>query len=451
MELDLGQPQPKQLEFMQAKNLFVAYGGARGGGKSWALRTKYIGTCLKHPGMKCLLIRQTYQDLYLNHIVEFERTLKPLIDAKLVKHDKEHHLFTFWNGSMIACGYCSNASDLEHYQGQSYDFIALDEATQHPFETFSALGACIRGSEDLPKRFYLTCNPGGIGHEWVKRLFIDRKYDEYENAEDYTFIAAKAEDNVYNGAEYMKMLNQLKEPLRSAWRDGSWDVFSGQFFPEWNDDRLSVDPFPIPANWTVSMSIDYGLDCFAPIWYLTDESGVDYIIAEHAESDLIPKRAAEVIRRTELRLGIADRQIRRFAPPDLFSRQSSTGISVVEQFRREGLYFMKSDNDREAGWVAVKDKLQQETLKTWRGVCPELSRCMHLIQFDIKKPNDCMKDPHDITHLPDSLRYYCVMRGRRAKPVPVYRSGDNLMGHGGRIVRSKPKVKVDVLRKGWSV
>ena len=112
MKIDLGEPQAKQLEFMQARSLYVAYGGARGGGKSWALRTKYIGACLKHAGLKCLLIRQTYKDLYLNHIVEFEKTLKPLIDAKLVKHDKENHIFRFWNESFIACGYCATASDL---------------------------------------------------------------------------------------------------------------------------------------------------------------------------------------------------------------------------------------------------------------------------------------------------------------------------------------------------
>ncbi len=446
----LEQPQPRQLEFMRCKARFVGYGGARGGGKSWALRAKLIGMCCKHSGLKCLIIRQTYSDLLSNHIEQMKEILAECIAEKKVRYDSEQHCFEFWNGSTIKCSYCACKADTKHFQGIDYDIIALDEATQHEEYVFDELCACLRGRTHLPKRIYMTCNPGGIGHEWVKRLFITKEYKPDEDPNDFAFIKSLATDNDFNGKEYMKMLNRLPEPLRSAWRDGNWDTFVGQYFPEWDLPSLETDITEIPEHWNISMSIDYGLDCFAPIWYATDENGIDYIIKEYSAKDIIIPEAARIINEIESSLNIENRRIRRFAPPDLWNRKSNTGLSTIDMFRQCGINFIKADNNREAGWLAIKTRLSNGKLKIFKGRANQLSHCMRLLQHDEIRVNDVAKNPHDITHLPDSLRYYIIMRTSKVK-VPEKRVSANLIDQRGneKVRRNGFRINVSGFKGGY--
>ena len=446
----LEQPQPRQVEFMKCTAKFVGYGGARGGGKSWALRAKLIGMCCKYSGLRCLIIRQTYSELLNNHIEQIKAILAECIAEKKVRYDSEQHSFEFWNGSTIKCGYCACRADLKHYQGIDYDIIALDEATQYEEYVFDELGACMRGRTHLPKRFYLTCNPGGVGHEWVKRLFIDREFRPDEDPDDFAFIKSLATDNDFNGKEYMKMLDKLPEPLRSAWRDGNWDTFVGQYFPEWDLAKYETDIVDIPEHWQISMSIDYGLDCFAPIWYATDENGVDYIIKEYSAKDIIIPQAANLIKEIESGLNIENRKIRRYAPPDLWNRKSNTGLSTIDMFRQHGLIFLKADNNREAGWLAIKTRLSNGKLKIFKGRANQLSHCMRLLQHDEIRVNDVAKNPHDITHLPDSLRYYIIMRTSKVK-VPEKRVSANLIDQRGneKVRRNGFRINVSGFKGGY--
>lgn len=446
----LENPQPKQREFMLLTNRYVAYGGARGGGKSWAVRAKCVIMCIEHSGLRCVIIRKTYKDLNNNHIEPLKAVLREMLQEKKVKYNAETHTFTFWNGSTIECAYCATRSDLEHFQGIEYDIIVLDEATQHIYEVFQALTACLRGREHLPKRIYLTCNPGGVGHEWVKRLFVDREFLPDEDPEDYAFVRAVATDNAFNGKDYMKMLNQLSEPLRSAWRDGKWDIFVGQYFPEWDLAAISVPAFEIPEHWIVSMSIDYGLDGFAPIWYATDEKGTDYIIREYSAKDTIIKDAARLIKEIESDLGLDGRRIRRYAPPDLWNRKSDTGMSTIDIFNKFDLRFIKADNDRITGWLAVKERISDGSLKVFEGRANQLSYCMRLLQHDEVRINDVAKDPHEITHLPDSLRYFSIMRSKSAKPK-TRQTSENIVSRRGAVRAPKASIKVNVssLKGGW--
>jgi len=400
---------------MLHKEMFVGYGGAKGGGKSHALRTVIVMLCAKYENLSAVLIRRTYDEVKSNQIQYIEQMLKDAMTGDNgIKHNAQDHIFYFPNGSRLKYTYCSSTKDLQQFQGMSYDIIGLDEATQFEYEVFTALAACLRGSPELPKRMYITCNPGGIGHEWVKRLFIDRDFREGENPDDFAFVQALASDNVFNGEHYMQTLNLYDEPLRSAYRDGKWDIFIGQAFPQWDEEAISVDPFQIPDHWTLSMSIDYGFDCFAPIWYATDEQGVDYILRGAEYKDCVVREAAEHIFRIEHDLGITERRIRRYAPPDLFRRSTQTGKTSVDMFAENGYTFMPSDNNREAGWLAIRQRLSDGQLKIIRGAAPELNKAMKIIQYVSGNPNDCEKTPHDITHSPDSLRYYCVMRNKRA-------------------------------------
>ena len=190
LKVIVGIPNERQKEFFASRAKYTAYGGARGGGKSWALRRKLVAMCLRYSGLHCLLIRRSLSELRTNHTLPFLREY-----GSLMSYSATDSCLRFKNGSRIDLGYCASDRDVLRYQGQEYDIIAIDEATQLSEYRFSIFKACLRGTNPFPRRMYLTCNPGGIGHSWVKRLFIDRDYREGERPEDYVFVPSTVYDN----------------------------------------------------------------------------------------------------------------------------------------------------------------------------------------------------------------------------------------------------------------
>lgn len=156
IDVIMGTPNPKQQEFLRSKVRYTAYGGARGGGKSWAVRFKAVLLALNYSGITMLVLRRTYPELLHNHILPLQAILRDV--ARYKETDKT---FYFPNGSRILFGYCDSDRDVNRYQGQEYDVIFMDEATHFTEYMFDRLKVCIRGTNGLPKRFYLTCNPGG--------------------------------------------------------------------------------------------------------------------------------------------------------------------------------------------------------------------------------------------------------------------------------------------------
>ena len=249
MNISLGlPPNPKQLEFFKARARHIAYGGARGGGKSWGMRTKFIMLAVKYPGIQILLLRRTMPQLRENHIIPMLKTLRGI--ARYRVQDK---VFEFYNGSRIVCGYCAAEVDALNYQGQAYDIIGMEEATQFTEQQMLWIVSSNRPSgPGYPTRMYYTCNPGGVGHQWVKRLFIDRDYQQSERPEDYVFIAAKVDDNyvlMQRDPDYKRQLENMPEEMRRAHLDGDWDLFVGQYFTEFRRDAHVIHPFKIPDHW----------------------------------------------------------------------------------------------------------------------------------------------------------------------------------------------------------
>lgn len=410
-------PQEKQREFLRAGEKFVAYGGARGGGKSWALRRKCMLLGWRYPGIGILMLRRRLADLRENHIIKFQMDFGGVLSYK-----SDERAMWFPNGSRIRFGYLDSDADLLQYQGQDYDVICMDEATQFSEEEFLALGACLRGHPGYPKRFYLTCNPGGIGHGWVKRLFIDRNdYRGSENPADYRFVRALATDNRFNGEGYLHMLELLPEKTRRAWLYGDWDSYAGQFFTEFDPAVHVAEPFQIPSGWRRFFAEDYGLDMLAGYWIAVSFDGSAYVYREIYESNRIVSDAARLIREREG----PDRPDVRIAPPDLWSRSKDTGKSIIEGFADGGLYFTKADNSRAAGWMAVHEWLKPfvgaDGKKTARlkifKTCPNLIRTLPLLQYDIKNGSDTLNEPHEITPAPDALRYWAISRPCAAELV----------------------------------
>ena len=418
ISLDLGRANPKQAQFYYSKALYTAYGGARGGGKTHAVRIKALLGALHYPGIKILIVRRTYPELQSNHI---EPMLK-LIPPSLADYAATQKTFRFINGSMVRFGHYQTAEAEQEYQGQEFDWIFLDEATQFSEEEFRVLGACLRGVNDIPKRFYLTCNPGGIGHKWVKRLFIDRDYkhgsspEERENPDDYVFIPATVDDNTAllnspGGEAYKRMLSSLPERLRQAHRYGDWDALGGSYFSELRRDEHTFSPFRIPGHWRRYRAFDYGLDMFACLWIAVDEEGRAYVYRECLRENLVVSKAAEEM----IGLTLPKEKIEAtFAPPDMWARRGNTGRDLAGEFLRCGVPIIKADNGRAQGHILIKEGFLP--LKGGKpGLlisesCPRLWGDLTAIQADELNPCDCAVTPHDVTHSVDALRYFCSMR-----------------------------------------
>ncbi|MBO4343896.1 MAG: phage terminase large subunit [Clostridia bacterium] len=416
-----GTPQKKQMLFFLSKAKYVAYGGARGGGKSWALRRKLVLMCARFPGINVLLIRRTYPELRDNHIRPLLSELKDI-----AQYNDTRKTFDFPNGSRIKLGYLDSENDTYQYQGQEYDVIAIDEATQLTEFQFQTLKACLRGANSFPKRMYLTCNPGGVGHGWVKRLFIDKEYRRGERKEDYDFIPAKVYDNkilLDKNPDYLEQLKSLPAGLREAWLDGSWNGFEGQFFREFDYDIHTVPREAFcDGTYRRYCAIDYGLDMLAAVFVAVDKDGRATVYDEVHKSGLIVSEAAREI------LKKADGVGTFIAPSDLWSRQKDSGKSIAEIFSENGIYLTKLTSERVAGWVALKEWLNpkkrengisEPDMKITRN-CENLIRCMQLLLYDEQKPADAAKYPHNVTHAPDALRYFAVFRSARAHADSIH-------------------------------
>lgn len=414
----------RQKLFFKARRRFIAYGGARGGGKTWAVRIKAMLLACRYAGIKILIVRRSFQELRDNHILPLQMELRDL--ARWKEQEKR---FIFPNGSYIRFGYCSAERDVLQYQGQEYDIIFIDEATQLTEFQFQTFKGCLRGANDFPKRMYLTCNPGGVGHAWVKRLFIDRQYVEGERPEDYEFIQAKVTDNpvlMKKDPEYINMLRSLPYELREAWLNGSWDIFAGQYFSEWNRDVHVVEPFVIPAWWRRYITIDYGLDMLAAYLIVVDDHDMAYVVqevykgrdlGEGAKGLIVSEAAAEV----KALAGNGDIAAY-LAPPDLWNARQETGKSVADIFAESGIYLTQTSNDRIDGWMAMHERLH--VFEDEQGVqvaklrifpqCINLIRTLPQLRYDDKRINDVATEPHELTHGPDAIRGWCVYWIRRA-------------------------------------
>ena len=438
--IDFGEVSDKQQQFLDSRTFFTCFGGARGGGKTHVLRIKAVGLAISYPGIRILIMRCTYPELEENHI----RPLCKFVPPELASYNGTHHLMSFTNGSIIKFGHWSGDASESEYQGQEYDILFIDEATQFSERSFNYLGSCVRGANEFPKRIYLTCNPGGVGHRWVKRLFIDKEYktnsdnpEENENPADYTFIFATVEDNKYlleSSPMYLRQLANMPEDLKKAHRYGDWDAIGGNYFKEFSAATHSMKPFKIPAHWTRYRSFDYGLDMFACFWWAVDEDGRAWCIREYEHKNLIVQDAAKEIIDHTLpgeKIDIT------YAPPDMWNRQKDTGRTMAELFMLNNVPIVKSDNNRVQGHMMMKEMLAPLPLKdkyvqslfpdgkapaTLPGLmffdtCTEVMQDIRDIQSSDENPNDCAKQPHDVTHSIDGCRYFCVNRTLEAVEV----------------------------------
>ncbi len=402
-----GKPSPKQAEFFASRAKYTAYGGARGGGKSWALRRKLAALCLRYPGISCLLVRRTMAELKTNHLIPMLREY-----GAFMTYSESDKRIVCSNGSTISLGYCSSSRDTLRYQGQEFDIIALDEATQFGEHQFSVFKACLRGVNEFPKRMYLTCNPGGVGHAWVKRLFVDRDFRTGEDPKDYLFIPAVVYDNsvlMSSCPEYTVQLESLPPRLRDAWLYGKWNVFEGQFFPEFDIDRHVTDSAVPTKKLRHFISFDYGFDMLAALLIAVDGDRL-IVESEYCAPNLTLSEAAERV--AALSGGLAEYAV---ASPDLWNRRQDSGKSGFEIMQQvKGMPPMTPADDRRIpGWRMLREYLSissGEPRLIISSRCYELIRCLPALLCDPLRPEDASGEPHSVTHAPEALRYAVMSR-----------------------------------------
>lgn len=420
-------PNEKQKLALMADTKYIGYGGARGGGKSWFVRTKAKLLALRYAGIKILIVRRTYPELVNNHI----NFLIPELNG-IARYNKSDKVFTFGNGSTIKFGYCKDDGDLLQYQGAEYDVIFLDEATQLSEYQMKTIVACLRGVNDFPKRIYYTCNPGGQGHQYIKRIFIDKRYEDGENAEDYTFVQALVKDNLAlmeTQPDYVRQLEALPPKIREAWLNGSWDVYEGQYFEEFADrpehylDRQwthVIEPFEIPDSWTIYRGFDWGYNHpFSCGWWAIDHDGVMYRILElygctktpNEGVKWIPSQVFAEIHRIECEhRWLKGKKITGIADPAIWNAEY--GESIAETASKHMVYFQRGDHERLAGWMQMHfrmafDENGYPMMYVFKN-CKGFIRTIPVLMYDEHKVEDIDTDGED--HIADETRYVCMSR-----------------------------------------
>ena len=413
-----------QTQFLAAPEREVFYGGARGGGKSYAMLIDPLRYCDK-ANHRALLIRRSMPELrdMINHSQRLYGQAYP--GAKWREQEKE---WRFPSGARIEFGYAENLTDVLRYQGQSYTWIGIDELPQYPTpEIYNFLRSSLRSVDpDIPVYMRATGNPGNVGSLWVKEMFVDPSepnkafdvhIDTMAGRKSITrkFIPAKLQDNPYlmQTDDYMIMLSSLPEVQRKQFLEGDWSAFENSAFPEFDMSVHVVQPFDIPSNWLRFRTCDWGYSSAACVlWIAVDFDNNFWVYREHytqrVTADIFARQVMEKEHNEYIRYGILD--------SSTWAKRGDAGPSIAETMIREGCKWRPSDRSprsRVAGKLELHRLLTkdldtgQPKLKVFSN-CTNLVRTMPMLPVDKNNPEDV--DTHAEDHAYDALRYGVMSR-----------------------------------------
>lgn len=349
---DLFCPTTKQQEFLQAVSAhqYVLFGGAAGGGKSRILRWTLLCLLMEWAarlgvrGARAGLFCDTYQNL---HDRQLSKIRAEFPDWLGVFHEqrREFRLAPPYGEGVVAF---RNLDDPSKYRSAEFAALAVDELTEHEEQVFHDLRFRLRWPGIRDTKFIGATNPGNIGHEWVKRLWITREFppELQAKAHRFAYVPAKSTDNPHLPESYRDELDSLPPAMRAAVRDGSWDVFSGQMFTQFRRDVHVVEPFPIPAHWERWMSNDPGYND-PGVWLClaADEDGHVYLYREFTFHRMAYSEQARAVVRGCTVDEKFDQPAYVVSGMDAFIRNPETGKTYVDYYGDGGLHnFQRPDH-----------------------------------------------------------------------------------------------------------
>ena len=406
-----------QEEFLAAGETDVLYGGAAGGGKSYAMLIDPLRFAHRS-AHRAIILRRSMPEL--RELIDKSRELYPKAFPG-AKYKEVEKMWTFPSGAKMEFGFLERDADVYRYQGQAYSFIGFDEITHLPTEfAWNYLGSRLR-TTDPEIEVYMRCtaNPGGSGAHWVKKRYIDPAppNDSFRGDDGLTrkFIPARLQDNPYlaKDGRYEKMLASLPPTQRQQLLEGNWDVAEGAAFTEFNPFDHVITPFEIPIGWERTKGIDYGYASeSACIWGTVDPvDGTLIIYRELYRKGLLGTDLASMITEMEYEdpfsvPGVLDTAC--------WSKTGTTGPTVGETLQRAGHKLRRADKNRIQGKIQIHEylKLQQSGRPRIQifNTCPNLIRELQSIPLDKTKPEDV--DTHASDHAYDALRYLIMGRPR---------------------------------------
>ena len=415
-----------QTEFLAAGELDVLYGGAAGGGKSYAMLVDPLRYCHK-PVHRALILRRSMPEL--RELIDKSRELYPKAFPGC-KFREVEKLWNFPSGAKIEFGFLERDADVYRYQGQAYSWIGFDEITHLPTEFgWNYLASRLRTTDpEIVPYLRCTANPGGVGAHWVKKRYVDPNEPNkaFEGSDGLTrkFIPARLDDNPYlaEDGRYEQMLKALPAVQRKQLLEGNWDITEGAAFAEFDPDVHVIPPFQIPIGWERVKGIDYGYASeSACIWGAIDPSDRTLIIyRELYQKNLTGVDLAQLITQMEIEdpfsvAGVLDTAA--------WNRTGTTGPTVGETLVRAGHKLRRADKNRIQGKIQIHEYLKVQQSGRPRiqlfNTCPNLIRELQSIPLDRSNPEDV--DTHAQDHAYDALRYLIMSRPKVNDPLAQLR------------------------------
>lgn len=429
-------PSERQTLFHTSTAFETLYGGAAGGGKTAAIVAEALTYALENKGARVYMFRKTLPEIEQSITPEFHKQAHAYIEAGHMKFNGKRNEWTLTNGSIIRYAYLQNAKDKYKYQSAEMHLLIIDELTHFAYDEYEYLRTRVRGVNSFKKKIMAATNPGGIGHGWVKSLFIDpsplgeRIIEEEIEGHKYTrqFIPAKVSDHpdAQFRQDYERVLGAIKDPsLRKALKDGDWNVFAGQVFKEWRSERHTLEPFAVPEHWQRWTGYDHGYNTQAAmVWFTRDpQEDRTYIYREMYVSQMGVSEIANTIRLMEQGENISVRM----ADPAIWkgAGNQNTGETVAKLFEKEGIHFTPANNDRIAGKQQVHGALSiapdgKPKLRVFSN-CTELIRTLPDLPYDQHRVEDVDTKAED--HLYDAMRYG-LMSQTPSKKAKIHKPRD---------------------------
>ena len=428
-----------QTNFLAASEREVLYGGAAGGGKSYAILADPL-RYMAHPQFSGLILRHTTEEL--RELIWKSQEMYPKIYPG-IKWSERKMQWQHPSGGKLWMSYLDRDEDVMRYQGLSFSYIAWDELTQWPTPfAYNYMRSRLRtAASDLPVFMRATTNPGGPGHQWVRKMFIvpsapgkSFHATDVETGETLVypkghskegqplfkrkFISAKLADNPYlaDSGDYETMLLSLPEHQRKQLLEGNWDIAEGAAFSEFNRAIHVVDPFTIPSSWPRFRSADYGYGSYsAVLWFAVAPDDSLVVYRELYVSKVLAEDLAVMVMNAEdgekIRYGVLD--------SSCWAKRGDTGPSIAERMILKGCRWRPADRSagsRVAGKNEVHRRLQIDPITeqpriVFFNTCIQIIADLPTLPID-KTNNEDINTKVSNDHTYDALRYGIMSRPR---------------------------------------